>query len=399
MGAGLRCGLVKSDPVIAVGRVGSVPTILRVITEVTGLRLSLIAHVTEDRWTCCAVNDQLEFGLSVGGELDVATTLCSEVRRSRIPIVISHASVDAKYHCHPTPRIYGFESCISVPIHLRSGEYFGNVCAFDSRPLPLDEPKIVAMFQLFAELVGLQIDAEARHEATSRALLDARATAELREQFIAVLGHDLRTPLGAISLGAEILTSSALPAAKASIVQRIGRSVDRMARLIDDVLDFARGRLGEGIPLQAAPIADVAALFRQVIDELQAVHPGRPIAVHVEGEGPMHGDPVRLSQLLQNLLANALVHSPEGARVAVTIGADDRHLVLSVSNGGPALPAQLVERMFEPYQRGTSARPAGLGLGLYIAAQIVRSHRGTIDVESNEVATTITCRLPRSYGG
>ena len=86
---------MEEDPVLAVSRIGAVPAILRVITEVTGLRLSLIAHVTDETWTCCAVNDQLEFGLQVGGHLEVATTLCSEVRRARSPI-ISHASVDPK---------------------------------------------------------------------------------------------------------------------------------------------------------------------------------------------------------------------------------------------------------------------------------------------------------------
>ncbi len=389
---------MEEDPVLAVSRIGAVPTILRVITEVTGLRLSLIAHVTDETWTCCAVNDQLEFGLQVGGHLDVATTLCSEVRRARSPIVISHASADPTYCDHHTPRLYAFESYIAVPIFLRNGEYFGNVCALDARPLPLFEPKTLAMFQLFAELVGLQIDAEARQEATSQALLDARETAELREQFIAVLGHDLRTPLNAIAIGTELLATSALPAEETSIVQRIGRSVGRITRLGDDVLDFARGRLGSGIPLDTAPIDDVAGLLRQVVDELQAAHPDRPIEVRIDGAAPVHGDPVRLSQLLQNLLGNALAHSPATAHVAVAIRIEGSHLVLSVANGGPALPANLVARMFEPYQRGTSARPAGLGLGLYIASQIVRSHRGTIGVESTDAATTITCRLPRVPG-
>lgn len=389
---------MEEDSVLAVSRIGAVPAILRVITEVTGLRLSLIAHVTEETWTCCAVNDQLEFGLQVGGHLEVATTLCSEVRLARSPIIISHASADPKYCNHRTPKLYSFESYISVPIFLRNGDYFGNVCALDARPTSLFEPKTLAMFQLFAELVGMQIDAEARQEATSRALLDARETADLREQFIAVLGHDLRTPLNAIAIGTELLATSELPAEEASIVQRIGRSVGRMTRLVDDVLDFARGRLGGGIPLGTAPIDDVTGLLRQVVDELQAAHPERPIEVRIEGAAPVHGDPVRLSQLLQNLLGNALTHSPATARVAVAIHIDDRHLVLSVANGGPALPAHLVARMFEPYQRGTSARPAGLGLGLYIASQIVRSHRGTIAVDSTEVATTVTCRLPRLPG-
>src|SRR5687768_14429082 len=113
---------------------------LRVIIEITGLRLALIARVTETRWTCCAVDDQLDFGLSERGELDVATTLCAGVRDARAPIVISHASQDPTYCGHPTPKIYSFESYISVPIVLPDGTYFGTVCALDSRPVDLSAP-------------------------------------------------------------------------------------------------------------------------------------------------------------------------------------------------------------------------------------------------------------------
>jgi len=386
---------VKTDPISAVSQISAVPTILRVITEMTGLRLSLIAHVTADEWTCCAVNDQLAFGLEVGGHLDVATTLCSDVRKSKAPVIISHASQDPAYCDHRTPKLYDFESYISVPIFLRSGEYFGNVCALDSRPIELKEPKTLALFQLFAELVGLQLEAEDRQAKTSEALTTANESAQLREQFIAVLGHDLRTPMQAISIGAQALAKRNLPPGDAGIVQRIVRSVDRVNHLVDDVLDFARGRLGSGIPLVAAPIADLHAVFNQVIDELRALHPARLIDVRSVGHGGFQGDPVRLAQLLQNLLGNALTHSPDWARIAVEVRLDDRELLLSVANGGPALPQSILSRMFEPFHRGGSGSAGGLGLGLYIAAQIVRSHGGTIEADSTDAATRVTCRLPQ----
>lgn len=383
-------------PIEAVAQISAVPTILRVITEMTGLRLSMIAHVTENEWTCCAVNDQLGFGRTVGCQLDVATTLCSEVRQARSPIVISHASTDAVYCNHLAPKRYKFESYISVPIFLRNGDYFGNVCALDSEPVDLSAPRTLATLQLFAELVGLQLDAEARQRAACDALLDARATSGLREQFIAVLGHDLRTPVQAISIGATALAHSELPPAATSIVQRISRSADRITQLVHDVLDLARGRLGGGIPIAVHSIDDVGDVLRQVVDELRSVHPDRVIEVHTACTAPVQADPGRLAQLLQNLLGNALVHSPPSARVAVRIVTDERDLVLVVTNGGPPIPADVAARMFEPYHRGTTTNPQGLGLGLYIAAQIVHSHHGTIDVASNSDATTITCRLPRA---
>jgi signal transduction histidine kinase len=161
------------------------------------------------------------------------------------------------------------------------------------------------------------------------------------------------------------------------------------------VVDFARGRLGGGIALQPSSIADVGALLRPVVEELRSVYPERHVDLTIEGSGRMSGDPVCLAQLLQNLLANALSHSPPGTPVAVSIRALADRLVLSVTNGGPAIPDEIRGRMFEPYRRGTDATPGGLGLGLYIASQIVRSHAGTIEATSVDGETTIVCSIPR----
>ena len=380
--------------VTAIAQIGAVPLMLRVITEVTGLRLSLIAHVTPDRWTCCAVND-LQFGLAVGGELDVATTLCSEVRDTRAPIVISHASQDPAYCGHRTPKMYGFESYISVPIFLPDGEYFGNVCALDAVPIDLSRPQTLGMLQLFAELVGLQLAAEEQHERTSRALGDASRTGDLREQFIAVLAHDLRTPLQSLMLGVQLLGSEALPDWTSPVLARMHRSADRMNRLVDDVTDFARGRLGTGIPVQSSEIPDVLGMLQHVAAELAVAHPDRTIEIVVSGSGSMSGDQVRIGQLVQNLLGNALLHSPADTNVNVELALQRDQLLIVVTNGGPAIPDVVRARMFEPYQRGHDVKPGGLGLGLFIASEIVRSHGGTIDVTSIPGETTVRCTLPR----
>ena len=366
---------------------------LRVISHTTGLRLSLVARVTNDEWTCCAVNDQLEFGLELGGTLPVETTLCAEVRDARKAVLISHASEDPRYCGHPTPQLYKFESYISVPIFLPDGTYFGNVCALDARPVDLSQPQTLEMFQVFAEMIGTQLEAEAQSEDTTRQLLEATRTAELREQFIAILGHDMRTPLQAITMGAEVLARRQLADADLKVVERIARSTVRMKRLIDDVLDFAHGRIGNGIPLQTGPIPDVAAMFLQVVDELRAIHPTRTIGFVVEGGGGMEADAGRLGRVLQNLLSNALTHSPPDAEVDVGLRIEPARVVLSVANGGPALAPDFVTRMFEPFYRGPSQ--GGLGLGLYIAARITQAHGGTIAATSDVTATTVTCTLPR----
>lgn len=141
----------------AIGRIGAVPSILEILLDTTGLGFAAVARVTETSWTACAVLDRIGFGLGVGGELEVATTFCSEIRASGVPIVIDQASKDGVYCGHRTPRMYGFESYIAVPIILRSGRIFGTICALDPNPARLTDPKILRSLELFAELIGTQL--------------------------------------------------------------------------------------------------------------------------------------------------------------------------------------------------------------------------------------------------
>ncbi len=156
-------GRAAHDPTIAadiqaIGRIDAVASILNILLESTGLGFAAVARVTETSWTACAVLDRIGFGLPVGGELEVATTFCSEIQASSTPIVVDKASEDAVYCSHPTPKMYGFESYIAVPIILRSGEVFGTICALDPKPAKLSDPKILKTMQLFAELIASQLE-------------------------------------------------------------------------------------------------------------------------------------------------------------------------------------------------------------------------------------------------
>src|SRR5688572_32791796 len=124
------------------------------------MRYVVVARVTDDRWTACAVLDKMDFGLQAGGELEVATTLCSEIRDHRTPIVIEHSSKDEVYCTHPTPKKYGIESYIAVPIILKNGEFFGTLCAIDSRPADLSNRTILQSMELFSELIANEIGNE-----------------------------------------------------------------------------------------------------------------------------------------------------------------------------------------------------------------------------------------------
>lgn len=393
-------GLSPSDPIHrdieAISRLSSVPTILRVIAETTGLRFCAVARVTHDQWVACAVHDQLGFGLAGGGTLDVATTLCAEVRDSSQPIVIDHASRDRRYCGHPTPKMYGFESYISVPIFLANGDFFGTVCALDPLPKMLDQPKTVSMMNLFAELISSQLSAEKRESETQAQLLDVQETAEIREQFIAVLGHDLRNPLSSVSMGAELLLRSPLGDQERKTVERIAGSGRRMTALVSDLLDFARAKLGAGIGLTIEEVTDLEGALRHVVDELQSAHPERELRFFIETVGAIRCDRERVCQLVSNLVANALEHGAAHRPVDVRVQQSAAGLQIAVQNQGTPIPPETLPLLFRPYSRGGAQGPSqGLGLGLYIASEIARAHGGTLEVQSNaEDGTRFTFSLP-----
>ena len=377
-----------------IGRIAAVPTILNVVCRVTGMGFAAIARVTEERWICCAVNDEIQLGLRPAGELKVETTICHEVRQSRDVIVIDHVAEDTVYCQHLTPAMYGFQSYISMPIFLKDGSFFGTLCALDPRPARLNNPETLGMFRLFAELIAFHIDASERLASSEASLLGERKTAELREQFIAVLGHDLRNPLASIDAGARLLLKTPLNEKATTLVAMMQNSVSRMSGIINNVLDLTRARLGRGIPLDRTrqPLEPV---LNQVVAEFRATHPDRVIDTQFALSGPVDGDRIRIAQLFSNLLGNALAYGAADRPVRVRAVVNGGTLELSVSNAGEPITAAALERLFQPFARG-DVRPnqQGLGLGLYIASEIARAHGGTVEVASNDEETRFTFRMP-----
>lgn len=386
-----------SRDVRAVQRIDAVPVLLKVLCETTGMGFAAVARVSGESWTACAVHDEIAFGLQPGGQLDVTTTLCRESRELRRPIVIDHASADPAYCDHHTPRIYRIESYVSVPIVLGDDRYFGNLCAIDPRPAKVSDPRVVSMFQHFASLIAMHLANEQSRDEAHAALLDAHEAGELRDQFIAILGHDLRTPLSAVGHQAELLAHQADdPAAVRATASRIGTNVRRMSALIDDVLDFARGRLGGGIGVERASVPDCDAALQAVVAEIQAAYPQRTVEARIDDALACVGDRGRLQQLAANLLANALTHGASDGVVRFTAVRDGGELVIEVWNAGDPIAEGSLRQIFKPFRRAEgSARREGLGLGLHICQQIVQAHGGTLTVRSAaEEGTTFTARLP-----
>ncbi|RXT28630.1 PAS domain-containing sensor histidine kinase [Rhizobium leguminosarum] len=244
------------------------------------------------------------------------------------------------------------------------------------------------------ELVDARTAADAAGATIKSKLAFEQQTAELREEFIAVLGHDLRNPLASIAAAARMLRKEKQTDRAIKVLDLMQGSVVRMSALIDNVLDFARGRLGGGITLERRA-EHLEPLLRQVIEELRFSHLDRGIEVTIEFDGPINCDSGRIGQLVSNLLGNALTHGTPDEPVRLSAATVDGKLELWIANGGAPISSDAMTRLFQPFftgEAGTSQR--GLGLGLHIASEIARAHGGTITVSSDDKETRFTFVMP-----
>jgi signal transduction histidine kinase len=199
-----------------------------------------------------------------------------------------------------------------------------------------------------------------------------------------------------------LLKREDVPEGALRTLQRIARGAERIANMVADLLDVTRLRAGGGLPLEPKP-TDLRALCQRVVDELDALNPGRIVFVDEPGEVGGEWDPARLAQMISNLVTNALNYSPPASIVQVTVREQDERVRLEVHNEGTPIPPDVLPILFEPFRRGaegpaaSSGSPQGLGLGLFIVHEIVRAHGGTIEVTSTAAGgTTFTVALPRA---
>jgi PAS domain S-box-containing protein len=231
---------------------------------------------------------------------------------------------------------------------------------------------------------------------------DLTRTVRFSEMFVGILGHDLRNPLSAIATAASLLGRRAESDKVAKPATRILNSAGRMGRMIDQLLDFTRIRLGKGIPIEQKE-TDLAEVCRLAIDELESAGEARKIELRAAGDSIGLWDADRLLQLCSNLLSNALAHGTGTDPIAIRVnGTDPTNVVLEVCNAG-AVPPEIMPVLFEPFRSGANekqARSNGLGLGLFISQQIAISHAGSIEVVSSETdGTQMSVRLPRNTRG
>ncbi|NTE88888.1 ATP-binding protein [Agrobacterium rubi] len=383
-----------SADIARVAAIAAVPTILDVVLRMTGMGFAAVARVTEDRWITCQALDHVGFGLKPGDELPVESTLCNEIRDHRETIVFDDAAEDPVYRDHHTPRVYGLRSYISEPIILSNGQFFGTLCAIDPNPAKIKNPQVLGTFKLFVELIGQHLDSGERLKVAQDMLERERTVAELREQFIAVLGHDLRNPIAAVDAGTARLLKEGWTERSPLVLNLMKASIARMGGLVDNVMDLARARLGGGISLELFE-DDLSTTLFHVVDELRVAHPARGIDVNLDIPIPVLVDRFRMAQMLSNLVSNALTHGTDLGAVRIDGAIAQGHLTISVSNQGKPIAPDMLERLFQPFRRG-DMRPGmkGLGLGLYIASEIAKAHNGKIDVHSDADETRFTFSMP-----
>jgi len=239
----------------------------------------------------------------------------------------------------------------------------------------------------------LAVEAEAAKERAEKSERELRTVAEFREMFIGMLGHDLRNPLGSIVTAAALLLRRGyVDEQDAETAARIIRSSQRINRMITQLLDLTRARLGGGLPIEPKP-TDLREICRNVVEEFEA-----NIQLEVEGDVTGTWDQDRLAQALSNIAGNAIEYATPGTAVIVKVHAAGAEVVVEISNQGDPIAADVLPFIFEPFRRAEQRQKSAtgnLGLGLYIAHQIVLSHGGTLDAHSADGTTTFVMHLPR----
>ena len=219
--------------------------------------------------------------------------------------------------------------------------------------------------------------------------------------FLAILGHDLRSPLNSIRMGAQLVAHENEDQRSGEMLAMIDRQSEVMATLVTDMIDFTSTWLGSAMPLNREPV-DLQILCREVIDGFHVTHPQRTLHFNAQGDLIGHWDAARLQQIVSNLLGNALQYGAKDEPVELSAVSEGALVMLSVHNEGSPIPPEVLPTLFNPLVRYDTAESAlrrvagSIGLGLYIVREIVNAKGGTIEVTSTaEEGTTVTVRIPR----
>ncbi len=371
-----------------------VGTILETVMLATNMRFAAVARVTADRWVACRTVDEVNFGLAEGDEIEIQSTFCQSVRETSNKVLFNDTATDDVYGNHPIAAKFGIVSYASIPIYRSDGSFFGTLCAIDTEPRNIKHPRAVAMLEMFADIIGRSLETEEQLEAEKRLAEQERELARIQEEFVAVLGHDLRNPVAALDAGFRQLDREPLTEGARKILPFMRSSLHRMNDLIENIMMHAKARLGGGIRISATPDAPLTQVITQIVEEIRAASPQNEILLDLAFDQPVSCDAPRVAQAISNLLSNAVRYATPGTPIEVRGLMRECGIEISVANQGEAVPDELQENLFHPFQRGVHANGEGLGLGLYIASSIAVAHSGRIDVTCEDGTTTFAFKMP-----
>jgi len=388
----------------AIRQIPIVPAMLEVICQTTGMGFAAIARVTNDRWLACSVWDEVQFGLKEGGELQIETTLCNEIRGHRQSIIIDHVDEDPEYKNHHTAKIYGLQSYISIPIILKNGEFFGTLCAIDSKPAKVNNTKVIGTLTMFAELLSFHLQSQDLLERTYNANIELNYKNRILtnvnndlDAFVYTASHDLKSPISNIEGLLEALSETVAVENldREEINQIIGlmkSSLKSFTVTIKDLTTFVEAdNNSDAERSEEINIFEAVENVKQDLHNLIATSHAK-IEVICENNISLNFSKKNLKSILYNLLSNAIKYrSPERTpEVFVKLDKFDGKTQLSVRDNGLGIPLDKQDKVFTIFKRFHS-HVEGSGLGLYIVKRIVDNCKGQIQVNSTlNQGTTFT---------
>jgi signal transduction histidine kinase len=369
-------------------------TILETVMLATGVRFAGIARVTAERWVACRTVDEVKFGIAEGDEIQIESTFCQRVRDTREMVVFSDATTDPVYCDHPIASAFGIVSYASIPIYRDDGSFFGTLCAIDPASKDVGSSRSVAMLKMFAELIGQTLETEERLEAQEILAEHDRKLLKIQEEFVAILGHDLRNPVAALQAGVRMLGKDPLTDRGRELLVLMRSSLHRMHELVDNMMLHAKSRLGGGISISAKPDAPLMEAISHVVEEIRIASPQHEIVLDLAFSRPVSCDPARVAQAVSNLISNAINYGASERPITVCGRSENNEITIAVSNEGDPIPEEMQRIIFQPFRRGSKKEDSGLGLGLHIASSIADAHNGRLSFSSQNRNTTFTITLP-----
>ncbi|MBS1665201.1 MAG: GAF domain-containing protein [Bacteroidetes bacterium] len=380
--------------------VGGLPIIdqmLQVICRTTGMGFAAVAKVTRDRWIACGVRDEIDFGLKAGGELEVKSTICDEIRDSGRAVIIDDVDSDAHFCRHHTPLQYGFKSYISIPIFLKNGEFFGTLCAIDPRPAKLNNPETVGLFTLFAELLSFHISS--LHQLSAMKNEQKISSIQIRNyrdelaQYRHLSNHTLQEPLRKIRLFSDLILSSAAqqqPERVRETAFKINRLASDASAIIRDITDFTSLDLSN-VSFSQVRLEDAFSNALMPVEQFQGEYPD----LEIDLPHAVTGITRLLEQLFRILVRGSVARRDGGGELSIGVASkilaaeeiwghsflhpEKQYCRIEYRDNTSAVEYYRSEKMFEiTHRRGPRGEGLGLDMEMAQARKIVRLHGGVI---------------------